>query len=43
MALFIKQYLSTHLIKLNVFIQNLPFQKVRGFASVYTGHPYLLT
>ena len=31
MVLFVKQYLSTHLIKFNVFAQNLPFQKVSGF------------
>ena len=41
--LFVKQYLSIHLIKLNVFVQNLPFQKVSGFVSVYTGPPYLVT
>ena len=42
-GLFVEQYLSIHLIKLNVSVQNLPFQKVSGFVSVYTGHPYLVT
>ena len=39
----LKQYLSTHLIKLNVFAQNLPFQKGSGFVSVYADHLYLVT
>ena len=43
MVLFVKQYLSTYLIKLNVFAQNLPFRRISGFVSVYTGHPYIVT
>ena len=43
MVLFVKQELSTYLTKLNVFVQNLPFQEVSGYVSVHTGHPYLVT
>ena len=38
MVLSIKQYQSTHLIKLNAFVQNLPFQRISGIVSVYRGH-----
>ena len=30
------------MIKLYVFVQNSPFQRMSGFVSVYTGHLYLL-
>ena len=43
MVLLVKQYLSITLIKLNVFVKNSPFQRISGFGSVYTGHPYLVT
>ena len=43
MVLFVKQYLSTYLTKLNAFVQNSPFQRISGFISVYTDHPYQVT